>query len=68
VLAGGLPWTTYQKLGFTDETFKTNDDLPEWAQGNGSPEVIKEVEAALAMGRSKRELHSKLMVLRLKKA
>ena len=67
-MAGGLPWTTYQKLGFTDETFETNDDLPEWAQGNVAPEIIKEVEAALAMGKPKRELHGKLMVLRLKSA
>ena len=68
VLAGGLPWTTYQKLGFMDETFETNDDLPEWAKGNAPPELMKEVEAALATGRSKREFHSKLMVLRLKNA
>jgi len=68
VLAGGLPWTTYQKLGFTDETFETYDDLPEWAQDNGPPEVMKEVELVLAKGRPKRELHSKLMVLRLKNA
>ena len=68
VLAGGLPWTAYQKLGFTDETFETNDDLPQWAKGNAPSEVMKEVEAALATGRPKRELHSKLMVLRLKNA
>ncbi|WP_073378940.1 hypothetical protein [Desulfofustis glycolicus] len=78
VLAGGLPWTTYQKLGFADETFETNDDLPGWVQGNGppevinvieaAPEVIEEVEAALAKGRPKSELRSKLMVLRLKNA
>jgi hypothetical protein len=78
VLAGGLPWTAYQKLGFTDETFETNDELPDWVQGIGppevikaieaAPEVIKEVEAALAKGRPESELHSKLMVLRLKNA
>lgn len=66
VLAGGLPWTTYQKLGFTDETFETNDDLPEWAKGNAQSEVMKEVEVALATGRPRKELHGKLMVLRLK--
>jgi hypothetical protein len=66
VLAGGLPWTTYQRLGFADETFELSDDLPDWAKGNLPPEVRKEVETALATGRSKRELHSKLMVLRLK--
>jgi GNAT superfamily N-acetyltransferase len=68
VFAGGLPWTTYQKLGFTDETFETNDDLPEWAKGNAPSEVVKEVEAALGAGRPKKELHSKLMMLRLKKS
>lgn len=78
VLAGGLPWTAYQKLGFKDETFETNDELPDWVQGIGppevikaieaAPEVIKEVEAALAKGRPESELHSKLMVLRLKNA
>jgi GNAT superfamily N-acetyltransferase len=66
VLAGGLPWTTYQRLGFTDETFDTDDELPDWAKGNEASEVMKEVEAALAAGRPKREFHSKLMVLRLK--
>ena len=68
VLAGGLPWTTYQKLGFTDETFETSDDLPDWAKGNAPAEVMKEVEAALAAGRPKKEFQSKLMVLRLKNA
>ena len=68
VLAGGLPWTTYQKLGFTDETFETGDDLPDWAKGNAPAEVMKEVEAALAAGRPKKEFQSKLMVLRLKNA
>jgi hypothetical protein len=68
VLAGGLPWTTYQTLGFIDETFETNDDLPDWVKDKVTPEVMKEVEAALAAGRPKRELHSKLMVLRLKNA
>ena len=68
VMAGGLPWTTYRKLGFTDETFDSDDDLPDWAKGNVPREIMKEVEAALAAGRTKRELHSKLMVLRLKHA
>lgn len=68
VLAGGLPWTTYQKLGFSNETFEVDDSMPEWAEGNVPAEVAEEVEAALASGRTKRELHSKLMVLRLKNA
>ena len=68
VIAGGLPWTTYKKLGFTDETFEIDNDLPDWAKGNAPHEVMKEVEAALAAGRTKRELHSKLMVLRLNNA
>ena len=68
VLAGGLPWTTYQKLGFTDETFETDDELPDWAQGSGPSGIMKEVEAALAAGRPKRDFHSRLMVLRLRDA
>lgn len=68
VLAGGLPWTTYQKLGFKDETFEAHDDLPRWTQGNVPPQVMNEVEAVLATGRPISELHSKLMVLRLNDA
>ena len=65
VLAGGLPWTTYRKLGFTDESFDIDDELPDWANDDVQPEIMKEVRVALAAGRSKREFHSRLMVLRL---
>jgi len=68
VAAGGLPWTTYKKLGFSDEALDVGDDLPDWAKGNAPPEVMEEVKVALAAGRSKREFHSRLMVLRLKNA
>jgi GNAT superfamily N-acetyltransferase len=66
VWAGGLPWTTYQKLGFVDAALDLGDDLPEWATGNSPPEVMESVRAALAAGRPWREFHSRLMVLRLK--
>ena len=65
-LAGGLPWTTYRKLGFTDESFDINDELPDWANDNAPPEIMEEVRAALAAGRTRREFHSRMMVLRLK--
>lgn len=66
--AGGLPWATYQKLGFSDAALDVGDDLPGWAKGNAPPEVMQAVKAALAAGRPKREFHSRLMVLRLEDA
>jgi len=63
--AGGLPWTTYKKLGFSVVPINNNDDLPDWARGNSPPNIMAAVEAALAAGRPKQELHSKLMVLKL---
>jgi GNAT superfamily N-acetyltransferase len=65
VWAGGLPWTSYRKLGFTVEGPEAGDDLPDWDNDKAPPEVMAEVKSALAAGRSKRDLHSKLMVLRL---
>ena len=66
VWAGGLPWTSYRKLGFNDEGPAVSDNLPDWAKDTvAPPEVMAEVKTALAAGRPKRELHSKLMVLRL---
>jgi hypothetical protein len=65
VAAGGLPWTTYQKLGFSDAGLDVGDDLSDWAKGNAPPEVMEVVNAALAAGRLKREFHSRLMMLRL---
>jgi hypothetical protein len=64
--AGGLPWRTYQKLGFVDAALEVGDDLPEWAKGNSPPEVMESVRTALAAGLPQREFHSRLMVLRLK--
>lgn len=68
VWAGGLPWTTYRKLGFSEEALDIGNDLPDWAKSNAPPEVMEEVKTALAAGRPRREFHSRLMVLRLKNA
>ena len=68
VWAGGLPWTTYRKLGFSEVAMAVDDELPEWAQGNAPADVMQAVETALAAGRPKRELHSRLMVLRTRPA
>lgn len=65
VWAGGLPWTTYQKLGFSDTALDVGDDLPDWA-GNAPPQVMEAVKRELASGRANREFHSRLMLLRLK--
>ncbi len=63
--AGGLPWTTYQKLGFSDAGLDQGHDLPDWAKGNSPPDVMKEVQAALAAGRTAREFQGRLMVLKI---
>ena len=65
VVAGGMPWTNYQKLGFSEVALDVGDDLPDWAKGDAPPEVMDVVNAALAAGRLKREFHSRLMMLRL---
>jgi hypothetical protein len=65
IWVGGLPWTTYRKLGFSDVPGEVGDDLPDWAKGNSPPEVMEAVKAALAAGRPNREFHSRLMVLGL---
>lgn len=66
IWAGGLPWTTYAKLGFEAIAVEGEGvELPEWAQGNSPPEVMAEVRAALAEGRRAREFHGRLMVLSL---
>lgn len=64
VWAGGLPWTTYQALGYQEIVRPVPDDLPEWA-GIAPPHVAKAVARAVAAGRPKRDLHSRIMVLSL---
>ena len=66
VWAGGLPWTTYRRLGFSDTVLEVGDELPEWVKCNPPREVQEAVKAALAAGRPKREFHSRLMVLKLR--
>jgi GNAT superfamily N-acetyltransferase len=66
---GGLPWTTYAKLGFESSWREAKDDeLPGWAKGNSPPEVMDEVRAALASGRPPTDLPCRLMVRRLEGA
>ncbi len=64
---GGLPWTTYEKIGFSAFPVQ-HADLPDWAKGNSPPEVMAAVKTALAAGRPKEDFHSKTMILRLKGA
>lgn len=64
---GGLPWTTYEKLGFSAVPAQ-HDDLPDWAKGNSPPEVMAAAKAALAEGQPADYFHSKQMVLKLKNA
>ena len=65
VWAGGLPWTTYQKLGFSDASLDVGDDLPDWAKRAAPAEVLDAVKAELAVGRPPRDFHGRLMVLGL---
>lgn len=63
---GGLPWTTYAKLGFTEVRAEVEgDELPDWAQGNSPPEVMQEIQAAIASGRPKSDFRCRLMMLQL---
>jgi hypothetical protein len=72
VWVGGLPWTTYWNLGFSDPDIDTDaginarEALPDWAGSMAPPEVMEAVRKALEAGRPNREFHSRLMVLRLK--
>ena len=68
IWAGGLPWTTYRKLGFSEVALNGGDDIPALANEGAPPEVTKAVTAALAAGRLKHDLRSRLMVLRLENA
>lgn len=63
---GGLPWTTHARMGF--ETVRAEvegDELPDWAQGNSPPEVMKEVKEALVSGRPQGDFRCRLMMLRI---
>jgi len=70
--SGHLPWTSYAKLGFHAVGFgqagwsvDEGEDLPGWARGASPPDVVAEVEAALASGRPPEEIRERLMVLHL---
>jgi GNAT superfamily N-acetyltransferase len=65
VWAGGLPWTTYARLGFTEAATERGDDMPDWTKDNAPPDVMAAVKTALADGRPAREFHSRLMLLKL---
>ncbi|UCC68602.1 MAG: GNAT family N-acetyltransferase [Armatimonadota bacterium] len=75
IWSGGLPWTSYAKLGFDIIGYRTEvgwttepgDELPRWAQGDSPPEVMAEARAALAAGRPAREFRARLMALDLTK-
>lgn len=65
---GHLPWTTYAKIGFlAAETPQPLTSLPQWAQGHSPPEVMAEVKTALAVGRSPRDFHERMMILNLRR-
>jgi len=65
--SGHLPWTAYAKLGFkVVDTGRRDDGLSNWAQGDSPPEVMAQVEAALAAGRPPHEFRERLMLLKLK--
>ncbi len=67
VWSGGLPWTSYLKLGFEPVAVESKDaELPEWAQGNSPPEVMAETRRALASGRPVHEFHGRLMILKFR--
>ncbi len=66
VWAGGLPWTTYAKLGFREvATVGPRDELPGWARGESPPDVMIEARAALAGGREPAAFATRLMQLDL---
>ena len=63
---GSLPLTTYAKLGFQAIGPQPEDALPDWAKGDSPPEVMAEVESALAAGRPPKDFHGRLMLLDLR--
>lgn len=66
VWMGCLPWTTYAATGFTCVATEENGrQLPWWAKGEASPEVMEQVQEATAAGHGPDELCTRLMVLEL---
>ncbi len=66
--AGQLPCTSYAAMGFRVVAAEASGSgLPSWAGGNSPPEVMSEVESALAGGRPVEEIRSLLMVLDLER-
>jgi GNAT superfamily N-acetyltransferase len=66
VWMGCLPWTTYAAMGFS--VIAQEEDgrrLPWWAKGEARPEVMRQVQEALAAGKPFEELCTRAMVLRL---
>ena len=65
VWMGCLPWTTYAQMGFDCLALEEDDrQLPWWAKGEASPEVMKQVQAAVDSGCEANALCTRLMVLR----
>jgi GNAT superfamily N-acetyltransferase len=65
VWSGNLPHTTYAKLGFeTLGPTQPEGELPGWARGSSPPDVMRQVEEALAGGRAVDSFHCQLMAVR----
>lgn len=64
-LSGGLPWTTFAKLGYRDLGYRNDETkLPAWVEMEGMPpSVMDAVRSALAAGRKSEEFHHRLMVV-----
>jgi hypothetical protein len=66
VWMGCLPWTTYARMGFECVAQEEGgQQLPWWAKGEASPEVMKQVQEALQAGHKADELCARLMALRI---
>ncbi|MAE61293.1 MAG: hypothetical protein CMJ49_08055 [Planctomycetaceae bacterium] len=66
VWMGCLPWSTYAQMGFDCLAMEEDgQQLPWWARGEASPEVMDEVRAAVDSGCQPTALCTRLMVLRL---
>jgi GNAT superfamily N-acetyltransferase len=66
VWMGCLPWTTYARKGFVCVAQEEDGiQLPWWARGEAKPEVMQQMQEALAAGTPVDELCARAMVLRL---